>query len=248
MCSQGWQLAASCLNCRKWGDVMDILDITPLPILLFDERRLTPSFGYVFNPKWLNLHESIVSILWKLVRMNRLSGHMVATQIASARDVDPYEGIAACLAEMDICQLNRVLRAAFIPDTLQDITSPYFRFCRICMGRGYHGVMHQFETIKTCPVHHILMEIHCGSCKAQTPYRLNAQLLDAPYRCSFCRKPYGSCSPAISENRLFGKKARIANTRSRLHSCSPAISENRLFGKKARIANTRSRLHQCSYF
>jgi hypothetical protein len=26
----------------------------PLPILVFDERRLTPSFGYVFKPQWLD--------------------------------------------------------------------------------------------------------------------------------------------------------------------------------------------------
>ena len=45
-----------------------------LPIMMFDERKLTPSFGYVFNPKWLDPEESIVSILWKLARMNYAIG------------------------------------------------------------------------------------------------------------------------------------------------------------------------------
>ena len=58
-----------------------------LPIMLFDERALRPSFGYVFDPKWLDPFESIVSILWKLARMNRLSGQAITTQLAKS-DID----------------------------------------------------------------------------------------------------------------------------------------------------------------
>ena len=29
------------------------METKSLPIMLFDERTLTPSFGYVFDPKWL---------------------------------------------------------------------------------------------------------------------------------------------------------------------------------------------------
>lgn len=38
------------------------MDIATLSIMLFDERKLTPSFGYVFDRKWLDPYESIVSI------------------------------------------------------------------------------------------------------------------------------------------------------------------------------------------
>ena len=77
-----------------------------LPILVFDERRLTPSFGYVFKPQWLDPHESIVSILWKFATMNGLSGHMVATQVAKTT-IDPYDGIDPNREAVDIRRLRQ---------------------------------------------------------------------------------------------------------------------------------------------
>jgi len=53
-----------------------------LPIMLFDEHQLAPSSGYLFNPKWVSPHESIVSMLWKFGRANTLPGHVLITQIA----------------------------------------------------------------------------------------------------------------------------------------------------------------------
>lgn len=35
-----------------------------LPILTFDERKLSPSFGYFFDARWLAPYESIVGVLW----------------------------------------------------------------------------------------------------------------------------------------------------------------------------------------
>ena len=63
-----------------------------LPILTFDEARLSPSHGYIFNRRWLCPHETILGIAWKLGRMNALPGHIVAKQLA-LRPIDPYEGI-----------------------------------------------------------------------------------------------------------------------------------------------------------
>ena len=85
-----------------------------LPILMFDERSLTPSFGYLFNPKWLDPEESIVSILWKLGRMNSLSGLAIAAQIGKTT-IDPYEGVAASLSEVD----TRRLRTALLRQTVR---------------------------------------------------------------------------------------------------------------------------------
>jgi hypothetical protein len=53
-----------------------------LPILTFDEARLNPSHGYIFNRRWLCPHETILGIAWKLARMNALPGHIVAKQLA----------------------------------------------------------------------------------------------------------------------------------------------------------------------
>ena len=204
---------------------MEAITITSLPIMLFDERKLTPSFGYVFNPKWLDPHESIVSILWKLMRMNRLSGHMVTTQLAKTKVIDPYHGIAASRSELDIRKLHQALGVSLkilrgsLPDAVRSRSSPYLRYCRKCMLRGYHGVIHQLESVTTCPVHGTMLEVECIRCGACTPYRLNAYLLDAYYRCAQCRKLYASSLPDIAYKPALNKKARIAITRSRLNHC-----------------------------
>jgi hypothetical protein len=195
--------------------------MTTLPIMLFDERKLTPSFGYIFDPKWLDPHESIVSILWKLARMNALSGHMITTQLAKT-SIDPYEGVEACRSQVDMRRLDhtlglqlKIVRASLIPDALQTISSPWLRYCKKCLCRGYHGVVHQMETVGRCPVHGSVLEVACGHCGSRTPYRLNAYLLDAPYRCGNCRSLYSSCMPSISTKRPLSKKARTAITRMR---------------------------------
>jgi len=193
-----------------------------LPIMLLNERTLTPSFGYVFDPKWLDPSESIVSILWKLVRMNRLSGQMVVAQLALESGIDPYVGIAPSTSEVDIRRLHqalglqlKVVRASMISGTSNSINNPYFRYCRKCLCRGYHGVIHQYEIVRTCPVHGSRIETECGECGAQMLYRINAQMLDAPYRCSNCRELYASCPPLIANRPPLNQKARVAITRLR---------------------------------
>jgi hypothetical protein len=176
---------------------------TRLPILVFDERRLTPSFGYVFNPKWVDPHESIVSILWKFARMNRLAGHVVAGQVATIT-IDPYEGIEPRRDTVDIQRLRRTLglrlyqlRASLIPRSLQRSSSRYFRYCPKCLKRGYHGVLHQLEPLQQCPMHGCWLETACGHCHQTSPYRLNALLLDAQYRCAHCHQYYAVYSPPL---------------------------------------------------
>ena len=79
-----------------------------LPILMLDEHRLAPSFGYVFHADWHNPHESIVTLLWKYVRGNAIAGHVVVAEIA--RDaIDPYEGIEAYREAVHILRLKMAL-------------------------------------------------------------------------------------------------------------------------------------------
>ena len=64
-----------------------------LPILTFDPTRLTPSMGYVFDPKWLDPYESIVGMLWKFARANGVAGHSVVGQLTDD-PLDVYAGVA----------------------------------------------------------------------------------------------------------------------------------------------------------
>jgi TniQ len=193
-----------------------------LPILVFDERRLTPSFGYVFNPKWVEPHESIVSILWKFARMNRLAGHVVAAQLAN-KTIDPYDGIDPRRDTVDIRRLRqslglrlKTLRASLIPRALQRCSSRYFRYCPKCLKRGYHGVLHQLEPLQHCPLHGCWLETECGHCHQPSLYRLNARLLDAPFRCASCRQYYVGCPPQFDRRRAIPSKTLVALQRARM--------------------------------
>lgn len=203
------------------------METKSLPIMLFNERALTPSFGYVFDQKWLDPFESIVSILWKMGRMNRLTGQAITTQL-SLTDIDPYEGVAARRAEVDLRGLHhalglplKLIRDSVLPDALQIAGGLYFRYCRKCLCRGYHSVVHQIGVNKICPLHGDALETVCRACGALSPYRLNVALLDAPYRCSSCGHLYGASPPPLPQNKQpLNKKARIVLTRLRFSQCS----------------------------
>jgi len=104
--------------------------MTTLPIMLFDEHQLAPSFVYVFDPKWVSPHESIVSMLWKFGQAIALPGHVLITHIVR-QTIDPYEGISACSSEVNLRNVEhtlgvplRVVRASLIPEPLLRTGSP----------------------------------------------------------------------------------------------------------------------------
>jgi TniQ len=167
---------------------------TTFPILTFNERSLTPALGYVFDKTWLNPHESIVSILWKFARLNALPGHFLTAQAAHG-PVDPYEGIEAYREVLNWRRLQQslrlprnTLRLSVLAQCRRGAASPYLRFCPPCLRRSYHSVIHQLEPLLHCPVHGCWLQVECPHCAQTTPYRLNARVLDAPFRCSICHK------------------------------------------------------------
>ena len=190
-----------------------------LPILTFDEGSLSPAYGYFFDRAWLAPHETIVAIAWKFARMNALPGHLVVMQLAR-RTVDPYEGIPATATHVDVLALARSLK---IPKrSLRDgIESPHgrrrmhdrLRFCTPCMELGYHGVMHQGVSATHCPCHRVALEERCRGCGSTTEYRLNAKLLNAPFRCASCRRPYAGWGRRLMHRRA-PPELRLAITRS----------------------------------
>lgn len=190
-----------------------------LPILTFDKRKLTPSFGYCFDARWVEPFESIVSVLWKFARMNSLPGHMVATQLCR-HPVDPYDGIAPTSADVDVRGLARllsvkqkVLRVGLGRSGGPRRMNPHLRHCSRCMALGYHGVVHQRLGAMQCPVHGDWLEEACRSCGHASVYRLGAPLLDAPFRCANCRRPYGRSAMGCAGPRPLPAHMRTAITR-----------------------------------
>ena len=185
------------------------------PILTFDVNKLTPSFGYVFDGRWLDPYESVVSILWKFVWMNRLAGHEVVERIAR-HTVDPYAGMQATLQDINAKYLARTLRircqtvreAIPLQTSLRSF-SPELRYCSRCMARGYHSVLHQFGRLSECPIHARPLESRCRHCGKGSAYRIDAQMLDAPFKCPHCRVPYSPSWSRFAKRSALGKHERM---------------------------------------
>lgn len=84
--------------------VATIMPIPHLPIMVFDQDKLSPSLGYIFDPTWLDPCESLLSMLWKFAHMNRIPGHKLIAYVAKVEG-DPYLGIAAARANLDLKKL-----------------------------------------------------------------------------------------------------------------------------------------------
>lgn len=167
------------------------------PILTLEERSLTPALGYVFNKKWLEPYESIVSILWKFKTANALPGYALARLLGPR--VDPYEGVAPQLEAIELERLRstldlpvKALRAALLPALQHRPCSESFRHCRRCIACGYHSALYQIERVIVCPAHSLPLEGACRRCGYEAPYLLNVRLLETPYRCAECGARYGS--------------------------------------------------------
>ena len=184
-----------------------------LPILILDDHTLTPRHGYVFRRSWLQPYESMVGMLWEFAHMNRLPGHLVMSQLG-AHLLDPYQGIA--LADVDVEGVARLLEIPrrHVRESLgraTNDTTPTFRFCPSCMSSAYHSRLFQLKRHARCPIHGDALCEVCRRCGRPSDMRLDAQLLDAPYRCKYCRScysPLGYAPPTVC--RRLEPKARAA--------------------------------------
>ncbi|WP_204360102.1 hypothetical protein [Ralstonia sp. GX3-BWBA] len=188
------------------------------PILTLDEGRLTPSLGYLFNRRWIEPYESLVSILWKFEKANALPGHVVARLLGA--DIDPYEGVVPQLGMIDLRRLHhtlavpiRTLRIALIQPTQRRRYSSVFRHCHQCMLDGYHSVLHQIENVNTCPAHRRPLETACRRCGYEAPLLVNIRLLESPYRCAHCHASYGGERWSPEDTRPMKAEARKSITR-----------------------------------
>lgn len=166
-----------------------------------------------------------MSILWKFVRVNALAGHVVAADVGR-QAVDPYEETEAHREAIDIPRLQRtlgisrnVLREALIPAARHGVVSSFLRYCPRCLVRGYHAVVHQFESVGRCPIHDLRLERDCRRCGHVAPYRLNTRLLETPYRCAQCRGLYGTGWPSVPARSRMPMKEFIPMTRTRIARC-----------------------------
>jgi hypothetical protein len=197
------------------------------PILTFDEQQLSVGSGGVFDPKWLIPGESLISILWKFACANALPGYVLVHLLSP--DIDPSEGVAPVRDDIELARLSRIvplprnvlraslLDAALLSSFLTGGTSQYhpaFRYCRLCTAHGYHSVLHQLQDEHRCPAHQQPLETHCPECRGETPYIVNANVIESTFRCVWCRShfSYGRLS-LRSTTPAMRRRERIAISR-----------------------------------
>jgi len=212
--SRAMQPAASSPRCSRSAGERAL----SFPILTLDEQSLTPSLGHIFDKRWLDPCESLVSILWKFETVNALPGAVVARLMGP--DIDPDEGVVPQLGAVNLDRLRRTLgipcaslEIALLHPSQRRRYSPLFRYCRSCIARGYHSVLHQMLTIDNCPAHYRPLETACRRCGYEARYRVNVLLLESPYRCAFCGGGYGGDGWSPDRAIPMRPKHRIAFTR-----------------------------------
>lgn len=165
------------------------------PILAFDEFRLRLALGSVFDLKWLVPGESLVSILWKFCSANALAPDFLVQQMDP--NVDPSVGVVPVRDVISVTRIHRllslpesVLRASPLDTPFPGRYYPALRYCRQCAAHGYHCVLYQFEDEDHRPVHQQSLETRCLSCGKETPYIINTDVVEAPFRCVWCHSHF----------------------------------------------------------
>jgi hypothetical protein len=112
-------------------------------------------------------------------------------------DIDPSGGMAPVRNDIDLARLSRivrlpqnVLRVSLLDAAFPGQYHPAFQYCRLCTAHGYHSVLHQLEDEHRCPAHQHPLETHCPHCRGETPYIVNASVIEAPFRCVWCRSHF----------------------------------------------------------
>ncbi len=159
------------------------------------------------------------------MQANAVAGHVVASEFVRVA-IDPYAGVDSCRDTLDMKRLKKVLGLprktlleALIPARRHRAVSPFLRYCSRCLGRGYHSVVHQFECVRACPIHHQFLASACLVCGYQAPYRLTARLLEMPYRCAECRLRYASRWPSVARRLPMPMEDQVPITRLRIERC-----------------------------
>ncbi|QBR04277.1 hypothetical protein [Paraburkholderia pallida] len=162
------------------------------PILTWDEWQPGRSPRRVFKIDWLIPGESLVSILWKFACANALPGEVLMRLMCP--DVDPLAGVIPLRSTLNLTELRRllrlsenVLRTSLLDNLPRDRYHAAFRYCRQCAAHGYHSVLHQLAEEDRCAAHRQELRTRCPQCHRQSPFVINSSVIEAPFRCVWCR-------------------------------------------------------------
>ncbi|WP_321867462.1 hypothetical protein [Paraburkholderia tropica] len=165
------------------------------PILTLDDLQSGISLRHGFNIDWLIPGESLVSILWKFARANGLPGAVLMRLMCPG--VDPLAGVIPLRSAVNLKGLRRllclpenVLRISLLDNLSRARYHAAFRYCRQCAAHGYHSVLHQLAEEDRCAAHRQELRMQCPQCHRRSPFTVNSSVIEAPFRCIWCRSHF----------------------------------------------------------
>lgn len=187
------------------ADVRDTIDTSALPVRFIPHVELVAARMWIDN--WHRMLPSIVatrglisrSLLTGIERFANKPQQLVTIEREfSTGDPTVVLGVSV-----------RLLRRSLLAGSEHRQCCENFRYCRSCSSLGYHSVLFQRPSESICPVHKLPLETECRLCGHETPYVINACILEAPFRCDFCRARYGGPF-SISNPKPLRREVRIA--------------------------------------
>ena len=173
---------------------------------------------------WTRPGESAWSSVAKFQWLNRLTWTQLYEALGTCTAVLSSEGVdLRCGQHFDMARLaaalrldTTTLRQSFCVtkrhEPIIELSAEILRFCPACIAQGYHATLFQFEFVRRCPIHAVVLSRACPRCGEPMAYRCNAALVRYPYACGACRQVLyvrvnaprlRGLEPRIDDERLF---------------------------------------------
>ncbi len=81
----------------------------------------------------------------------------------------------------------RFATAESLRNSVLEHVEPTLRYCPRCLARGYHSVVFQLISLRTCPMHGLPLQNRCQTCKAPISADLTSKAVRNPFRCLNCQ-------------------------------------------------------------
>jgi hypothetical protein len=182
--------------------------------------------GWCWRDDWATGFDSAYGLFSKFAKLNAMGARELANLFID-RDCGQRTAILRApkvdLRSSELFDVEEVarhlrletahVRNAFLLDQLVNSrrkSSDVLRWCPRCAASGFHSPVFQLNLLGVCPAHGQAIRSRCPKCKAEIPYRLQANVFEAPFCCSSC---FTDLAPALRNPKTRSLLLREAETK-----------------------------------
>lgn len=151
----------------------------------------------MINPAWFSPGEGPFTVAAKIISANvaSLSQMLSKLQVSRANSIQTRSFVCADWLIASPSPIAKILaaRCFAFPQFRCAADDRAFRYCTICLNRGYQSATCQISGLQKCPIHNEPLINHCQACGAKAPpYRLVRASFERPLACGQCQEPLAS--------------------------------------------------------